>query len=216
MRTIKQFDKDGGTLAAIELDEASLEFARGDQAVHDVIVAQQAAKRAGTASTLSKGNVAGSGRKPWRQKGTGRARAGYRQSPVWRGGGVAFGPHPRQYQKKINRKVAGLALRRAFALRVQQDAVRVIEDFAPDAPKTAWLAGLLKRLGIDRSCLILSQPVDPMLIRMARNIPSVALSSADMVDVTAMMRFRSILMTRAAYEALQTRLARPAVTEQEA
>ena len=106
MSTIKLFTPAGEPAGDMTVDDVRLVLDKGGQAVKDTVVATMNARRAGTASTLSKGEVAGSNKKPWRQKGTGRARAGLRQSPVWRGGGVAFGPHPRSYEMKLNRKVA--------------------------------------------------------------------------------------------------------------
>lgn len=216
MHTIKTYDSAGAVQLETTVAAGLLETERGDQAVHDVIVAQQAARRGATSSTKSKGEVNGSGRKPWRQKGTGRARAGYRQSPVWRGGGVAFGPKPRLFEKKVNRKVSGLAFRRAFTLRLAENAVSVIEAFAPESPKTRWLAALLKQLGIDRSCLILTAADDPVLLRVSRNLPWVALETADRVDVESLMRYRTILLDQAAFEAIQKRLAGATQMETEA
>jgi large subunit ribosomal protein L4 len=115
MSKLTIYNMQGAAVGDMDVDAGLLVLKKGTQAVHDVIVNGLARGRAGTASTLAKGEVAGSNKKPWRQKGTGRARAGYRQSPVWRGGGVAFGPHPRRYGGKVNRKVAKLAFQRAFS-----------------------------------------------------------------------------------------------------
>ena len=113
-------NKDGKDIGNYDVPENLLEYDKGDHAVHEVVVAYQAHQRAGTASTLSKSNVAGSGKKPWKQKGLGRARAGYRQSPIWRGGAVAHGPHPRSYKKKISKKILKLAFRRVFSEKISQ------------------------------------------------------------------------------------------------
>src|SRR5512137_1096628 len=124
MSKLAVYDMKGGSVGEAEFPEALLVGRKGEQAVHDAVVAYRAGLRSGTASTLRKGEVAGSGKTPWRQKGTGRARAGYRQSPVWRGGSVAFGPHPRSYAQNLPRKVARLAFQAAFSARVAAGEVK--------------------------------------------------------------------------------------------
>src|SRR5438067_9417431 len=111
-----------------------IEDGKGTQAVHDVVVALRASRRSGTASVKTKATVSGSGSKPWRQKGTGRARAGYRSSPVWSGGGVVFGPHPRDYSKKVSKSVKKLALRKALSERIKAGDVLVVNEFAVKEP----------------------------------------------------------------------------------
>src|SRR3954470_8597321 len=122
---------------------ALVEDGRGTQAVHDVVVAYMAAQRSGTACTKTMGEVAGSGKKPWRQKGTGRARAGSFASPLWRGGGVVFGPKPRDFSKKVTKKTKQLALRKALTERINAGEITVIEDIKLDSPKTKGFLGLL-------------------------------------------------------------------------
>ena len=113
----------GDSVGDYEVADSLLVLDRGDQAVHEAVVAYNAHQRAGTASTKSKANVAGTGAKPWKQKGLGRARAGYKQSPIWRGGAVAHGPHPRKYKKKLSKKVTKLAFQRAFSAKVDQGEI---------------------------------------------------------------------------------------------
>src|SRR5216117_3863608 len=122
--------------AAKEAKIDLIEDGRGTQAVHDAVVAMRAARRSGTASTKTKATVNLSGAKPWRQKGTGRARAGYKSSPVWTGGGVVFGPHPRDYSKKVPKQVKRLALRKALSSRIQAGDVLITEAFTVKEPKT--------------------------------------------------------------------------------
>src|SRR5262252_4761634 len=122
--------------AAKEAKIDIIEDGRGSQAVHDVVVAMRAARRSGSASTKTKATVDMLGAKPWRQKGTGRARAGYKSSPVWVGGGVVFGPHPRDYSKKISKKTKRVALRKALSARILAGDVLIVPDFAVGAPKT--------------------------------------------------------------------------------
>src|SRR5436190_4896765 len=135
--------KDSGEL---EVKFALVEDGRGTQAVHDVVVAYNAARRMGTACTKNAGEVAGTNRKPWRQKGTGRARAGSFQSPLWRGGGVVFGPRPRDFGKKISKATKQLALRKALSERLKAGDVIVVEDIRLSSPKTKEFVALLGAL----------------------------------------------------------------------
>src|SRR5512143_282079 len=140
--TIKDINgKDQGEL---EVKFPLVEDGRGTQAVHDTVVAYQAAQRMGTACTKTMGEVAGTGKKPWRQKGTGRARAGSFQSPLWRGGGVVFGPKPRDFGKKVNAKVKALALHKALSERLKAGDVVVVNEIKLSAPKTKEMAAVLK------------------------------------------------------------------------
>jgi len=208
MSTIKLFSPAGDPTGDVKVDDAQLVLDKGAQAVKDTVVATLNARRAGTASTLSKGEVAGSNKKPWRQKGTGRARAGLRQSPVWRGGSVAFGPHPRSYAKKINHKVAQLAFRHALSSKIQEGHVVAIERFEVEAAKTKALAALLKKMGGTRGgCLLVVAENDANLVRAARNIPKVAVVRAAEVGVYELVRYRTVLATRAGLDALTARLA---------
>ncbi|MBR4603415.1 MAG: 50S ribosomal protein L4, partial [Kiritimatiellae bacterium] len=125
MATVKTYTSAGAAAADIAVDDAALTLDKGAQAVKDAVTAYRNSLRAGTASTLSKGEVNGSNKKPWKQKGTGNARAGFRQSPVWRGGGVAHGPHPRCYVQKINKKVVRLAFARAVSDKIAEGRVLV-------------------------------------------------------------------------------------------
>ena len=207
MSTIKLFSPAGEPAGDVTVDEARLVLDKGGQAVKDTVVATLNARRAGTASTLSKGEVAGSNKKPWKQKGTGRARAGLRQSPVWRGGAVAFGPRPRSYATKINHKVAQLAFRHALSAKIRDGGVVAIERFDLPTAKTKALAGLLAKIGATRSCLLVVAENDASLVRAARNIPKVAVVRATEVGVYELVRHRTILATRAGLDALTARLA---------
>src|SRR5437773_3635194 len=137
----------------VEVKFPVVEGGRGTQAVHDVIVAYQANQRMGTACTKNVGEVAGTNKKPWRQKGTGRARAGSFQSPLWRGGGVVFGPKPRDFGKKVGRKTKQLALRKALTERLNAGDVLVVDDFKVESPKTKSFVEVLKRFELDGTAL---------------------------------------------------------------
>ncbi|MBN1557982.1 MAG: 50S ribosomal protein L4 [Lentisphaerae bacterium] len=196
----------GEAAGAVELADGLLVRDKGGQAVHEAVTATRAAGRAGTASTLSKGEVAGSNRKPWRQKGTGRARAGYRQSPLWRGGAVVFGPRPRDYRKKINRKVARLAFRRALSDRLAEGGVKVVEAFDLPEARTRHFAALMKALGVTAPALFVSETVGPELARAARNVPGVALARAADVGVYELVRYPLIVADRSGLAVLEGRL----------
>lgn len=206
MSTIKAYSMAGEESGAVELGDGLLARDKGSQAVHDAVVAHLAARRAGTASTLSKGEVAGSGRKPWRQKGTGRARAGYRQSPVWRGGAVAFGPKPRDYSVKVNKRVARLAFRRAFTEKVDAGAVRVLDELAIGEGRTRLFAQMMKSLGVTPPALFVVDEMDPQVARASRNIPRTAVVRARDVSVYQLLRHAQIVVTRSGLEVLKARL----------
>ena len=179
---------------------------KGDQAVHEAVVAYLAHQRAGTASTKSKSNVAGTGAKPWKQKGLGRARAGYKQSPIWRGGAVAHGPHPRKYTKKVSKKVLKLAFQRAFSAKVDQGEMTVIESLELSAPKTKVFAEILTNLGLDRGALFITETADKDVVQASRNIPKVEIVTADLVNTYQLLRYKNVIVTKAAMEALEKRL----------
>lgn len=206
MATIKMYGRDGRDSGEVEVADDMLILDRGEQAVRDAIVARNASLRAGTASTLRKGEVAGSNKKPWKQKGTGRARAGYRQSPVWRGGGVAFGPHPRDFSIKVNKKVVRLAFRRALSERIAAGAVKLVEDLSLAAPKTKELRGVLEALGAP-SALIVVPAWDDNLLLSARNLQGVEVTTVRNCSVYQVLRYPAIVMTRAAWEELKPRFA---------
>src|SRR5215510_2085153 len=147
-------DSKGNDTGELEIKFPVIEDAKGNQAVHDAVVAFQAAQRMGTACTKNVGEVAGTNKKPWRQKGTGRARAGSFQSPLWRGGGVVFGPKPRDFGKKVSRSTRQLALRKALTERLNAGDVVVVDDLKLGSPKTKEFVALLKRFELDRTTLV--------------------------------------------------------------
>ena len=206
MSKLDVVDMKGMPVGQVDLADALLVVNRGQQAVHDVIVAYQAGLRAGTASTLTKGDVAGSGKKPWKQKGTGRARAGCRRSPVWRGGGVAFGPKPRNYAQRIPRKVSQLAFRRAFAEKVAAGEVLILQDLKLDSHKTREMVQLLKLLKIGGAVLIVVDQMVEKTVKSARNLPQVEVVLASGVNTYQLIRYPSVIMTQAALGVVQSRL----------
>lgn len=212
MSKIDLYTAKGEAAGAVDFADDLLLLDRGDQAVKDVVVATLNARRAGTASTLAKGEVAGSNKKPWKQKGTGRARAGLRQSPVWRGGGVAMGPKPRDYGVKINRKVARLAFRHALSGHISAGRVVVVEAFDVPDGKTRTMAALLKRLGGNEGrVLLVTARRTAEVERSARNLPKVEIATADNLDVYSLLASRLVVATREALDVLAARMQKPEV-----
>src|SRR2546425_5449915 len=169
-------DIQGNSQGELEVKFPLIEDGKGTQAVHDVVVAHQAGQRMGTACTKNVGEVAGTNKKPWRQKGTGRARAGSFQSPLWRGGGVVFGPKPRDFSKKVSRKTRQLALRKALSERLRAGDVVVLEDLKLDSPKTKGFLGVLSALELKGTTLIVGQGTDTNLTLASRNVPNISLA----------------------------------------
>lgn len=205
MSTLKIYDQKGSAVGEFDLPDALLVLDRGGQAVQDAVVAHMAAARSGNASTLLKGEVAGSNKKPWKQKGTGRARAGYRQSPVWRGGGIVFGPRPREYDLKLNRKVSQLAFRRAFSEKVKAGEVCVVESVSVEA-KTRSIVKMLDGMKLKKGVLILVDRVDEVLDRAARNVERVEVARARDVSVYQLLKYPAVIVSRAAMEVIRARL----------
>ena len=187
-------------------DKAALTLDRGAQAVKDVVTAIRNSRRAGTASTKAKGEVAGSNKKPWKQKGTGNARAGFRQSPVWRGGGVAHGPRPRSFERKVNKKVVALAFARALSDRLVAGDVIVVDKFEFEAPKTRLMAKFLKELGVDRTAVIVQKDVDETVFLTMRNLPGIDYSTAGALDVYTVLANRRIVCDKDGFDALMARI----------
>jgi large subunit ribosomal protein L4 len=196
----------GNAVGTVEVPASLRDTTRGGQVVRDAIVAYRANQRLGTASTKTKGEVAGNGQKPWRQKGTGNARAGYRQSPIWRGGGVVFGPKPRSFNKDLNRKMLRLALAKVMADRFAEEAVTVIEtiDFAEAKTKAfvQWLGGLKLAKGV---LLIVDEPSRSLLLA-SRNVPGVEVARASHVNVYQIARYPRLIVSRRALDILQARV----------
>ena len=201
-------DIKGQKQGELEVKFPMVEGGKGTQAVHDTVVAYRAAQRMGTASTKTMGEVAGTGKKPWRQKGTGRARAGSFQSPLWRGGGVVFGPKPRDFAKKVSRQTKQLALRKALSERLAAGDVVVVDDLKLDSAKTKSFVQVLSALELKGSALIVSQVSDKNLMMASRNVPHVALTTSDLLNTYDVLRPDKLVFTRGAFEKLEARLAK--------
>ena len=173
--------------------------------IHQVVTACMAGARAGTVQQKSRAQVSGGGIKPWRQKGTGRARAGTSRSPIWVGGGATFAARPRDYTQKINRKMYRAAMRSILSELVRQERLVAIDTFGVDAPKTKQLAGKLAELGLE-NVLIVTDAADDNLYLAARNLPRVAVCDAASADPVSLVGFDKVLMTRGAVEKIEERL----------
>lgn len=199
-------DTTGKNQGELEVKFSLIENGKGTQAVHDVVVAHQAAKRMGTASTKTMGEVTGSGKKPWRQKGTGRARAGSFRSPLWRGGGVVFGPKPRDFAKKVSRKTKQLALRKALSERLKAGDVVVVDDLKLESPRTKDFVKVLAALELKGSALIVAHGADRNLALASRNLPRVALTTSELLNTTDVLRPDKLVFTKGAFEKVEQRL----------
>jgi large subunit ribosomal protein L4 len=195
--------KDQGEL---EVKFALVEDGKGTQAVHDAVTAYRAGQRSGTASTKNAGEVAGTNKKPWRQKGTGRARAGSFQSPLWVGGGVTFGPRPRDFAKKISKKTRSLALRKALSERLKAGDVVVVDDLKLESHKTKDFIGVISALELKGTTLVISSGIDKNLTLASRNLEKVALATSDSLNTYDVLRPDKLLFTKSAFEKVSDRL----------
>jgi large subunit ribosomal protein L4 len=202
--TIK--DIKGNNQGELEVKFPLVEGGKGTQAVHDAVVAYQAAQRMGTACTKNVGEVAGTNKKPWRQKGTGRARAGSFQSPLWRGGGVVFGPKPRDFGKKVSRNTRQLALRKALSERLRAGDVVLVDDLKLGSPKTKDFLGVLSALELKGTALIVAQAADKNLTLASRNVANVTLTTSDTLNTYDVLRPAKLVFTRGAFEQVEARL----------
>jgi large subunit ribosomal protein L4 len=196
---------EGKKQGELEVKFLLIEDGKGTQAVHDVVVAHQAAQRMGTACTKNVGEVSGSNKKPWKQKGTGRARAGSHQSPLWVGGGVVFGPKPRDFTKKVSKSTRTLALRKVLSERLKAGDVVVVDDLKLASLKTKDFAGVMSTLELKGTTLIIA-PADKNLTLAARNIENVLLANSDSLNTYDVLRPDKLLFTRGAFEQVEARL----------
>lgn len=206
MSALTVINQDGKSVGKVDFPDELLSPKRGQQALMQAVVTIRANQRSGTHSTKTKGEVAGSGKKPWRQKGTGRARAGYKQSPIWRGGGVVFGPKPRSYAKDITRKTAKLALRRALTDKITAEQVTVVERFELGGPKTKAFVAVLKGLKVDTRVLLVLDQIQPDVAKASRNVPGVEVVTAANLNSLQMLRYPRIIFSKPGLQQLQARL----------
>ncbi len=198
MPKVKMFDQTGKKLKDVNLADEVFGIEPNKSVLFDAIIMQRASLRQGTHKVKNRSEVRGGGRKPWRQKGTGNARQGTIRAAQWTGGGVVFGPTPRSYKYKLNKKVRKLALRSALSLKVQNDALTLLDNISFEAPKTKDAVSVLANLKIDGKSLIVSKEYDDVIARSFRNIPKVHYISADQVSVLDLTNYTNVLITEEA------------------
>ena len=197
----------GKAAGELEVKFAMIENGRGTQAVHDTVTAYRAAQRSGTAKAKNAGEVSGTNKKPWKQKGTGRARAGSFQSPVWVGGGVTFGPRPRDFTKKISKNTKALALRKALTERLKMGDVVIVDDLKLASAKTKDFVKVIDTLELTGTTLIVScGAANANLTRAARNICGVTLTTGDSLNTYDVLRPDKLLFTKSGFELVEARL----------
>lgn len=198
MATIDIKDAKGKKVGSADLSESVFGIEPNTFAMHQVVRSQMAARRAGTHQTKTRGQVSGGGQKPWRQKGTGRARQGTIRAPHWAGGGVVFGPHPRSYAFKVPNKVVKLAMRSALSAKVTEGVVNVVDEFKFDSPSSKAAAEILKSLGIDRRVTVVVANDDVNALLSFRNLPKVRVITASEANTYDLIDNSAVLFTQPA------------------
>jgi large subunit ribosomal protein L4 len=189
-------DVQGSQVGELELAEAVFGIIPNKAVLHDAVVMQQASQRRGTHNVKNRSEVRGGGKKPWKQKGTGRARAGSIRSPIWVGGGTVFGPTPRSYAFKLPKKVRRLAIKSALSSKVIDNGIVVLDALTLTAPKTKEMVQILKNLGAEKKALVVTNGLEEQSVRAARNIPGVKLIVAEGVNVLDVLNHDKLIMTR--------------------
>lgn len=200
MPKVTLFKQDGSNAGEVELNETVFGIEPNEHVLHEVVVMQRASTRQGTHAVKNRSAVRGGGRKPWRQKGTGRARQGSTRSPQWVGGGVVFGPTPRSYSYKLPRKVRRLALKSALASKVKEDNIFVLDSLALDAPKTKEIVQLLDVLKVDDKALIVTADKDETIARSVNNLQTAKVLTVEELNVLDLLAYDKLVITKEAAE----------------
>ena len=196
------YNMEGKELGKFELNDAVFGIEPNKTAIHTVVVSYLANQRQGTQSTKTRTEVAGGGIKPWRQKGTGRARQGSIRSPQWTGGGVVFAPKPRSYRTSVNKKVKKLALKSALSAKVQDEEIFVIDNISVEEIKTKKIVGMLSGLNVEKKALIVLPENDEKIYKSARNIPGVAVAFVGTLNVYDLLKYNTLIIAKDAAEKL--------------
>ncbi|MBT2683714.1 50S ribosomal protein L4 [Bacillus sp. ISL-37] len=207
MPKVALFNQAGSQVGEIELNDSVFGIEPNNHVMFEAVVMQRASLRQGTHKTKIRSEVAGGGRKPWKQKGTGRARQGSIRSPQWRGGGTVFGPVPRSYSYKLPKKVRRLAIKSALSSKVQSENILVLESLAFEAPKTKEFKNVLSGLSVNKKALIVTAGLEENVALSARNIPGVTVVTADGINVLDVLNHDKLIMTKAAVEKVEEVLA---------
>lgn len=203
MLKVAVYNQDGANVNEIELNEAVFGIEPNNQTMFDMVLLQRASIRQGTHDTKGRSEVSGGGKKPWRQNGTGRARQGSIRAPQWRGGGTVFGPTPRKYGFKLNKKVARLALRSALSSKVQDNEFKVLDNIAFDAPKTKAMVKVLANLNAEGKTLLVVDEINDNVMLSARNIPNLMLLDATGINVYDILNSNNLILTEAAVRKIE-------------
>lgn len=206
MPKVTLYKQDGTENGQIELNDAIFGIEPNESVVFDAVIMQRASMRQGTHAVKNRSQVRGGGRKPWRQKGTGRARQGSIRSPQWVGGGVVFGPTPRSYAYKLPKKVRRLAIRSALSMKAAEDQIKVIEGLSFEAPKTKAFKDILTNLNLGKTLVVLEGDNDNAYLS-ARNLPNVKVIDEHNVNVLDVVNYDTILITKQALETVEEALA---------
>jgi large subunit ribosomal protein L4 len=207
MPKVALLNQAGSQVGEIELNDTVFGIEPNKNVMVEAVLMQRASLRQGTHKTKIRSEVAGGGRKPWKQKGTGRARQGSIRSPQWRGGGTVFGPVPRSYSYKLPKKVRRLAIKSALSSKVQESNILVLESLAFDAPKTKDFTNVLKGLSVNSKALIVTANLEENVALSARNIPGITVVAADGINVLDVLNHDKLIMTKAAVEKVEEVLA---------
>ncbi|MDO7908349.1 50S ribosomal protein L4 [Paenibacillus sp. JX-17] len=207
MPKVALYNVSGSQVGEIELNDTVFGIQPHVHAMHEAVLLQQAAVRQGTHKVKGRSEVRGGGRKPWKQKGTGRARQGSIRSPQWKGGGVVFGPTPRSYSFKLPKKVRRLAIRSALSSKVVDNEIIVLDALSLATPKTKEFAAILNNLKVDRKVLIVTPSYDDNVALSARNIPGVKFVAADGINVLDVLGHDKLIITKEAVQKVEEVLA---------
>ena len=207
MPKVSLFNQSGSQVGEIELNDSVFGIEPNQHVLFEAIVMQRASLRQGTHKVKVRSEVRGGGRKPWRQKGTGRARQGSIRSPQWRGGGTVFGPTPRSYAYKLPKKVRRLAIKSALSSKVLDENMLVLDILAFDSPKTKDFKTVLSGLSVDKKALIVTADLDENVALSARNIPGITVVTASGINVLDVVNHEKLIMTKAAVEKVEEVLA---------
>ena len=207
MANVTLYKQDGSENGTVDLNDAIWAIEPNENVVFDAVIMQRASLRQGTSKVKNRHEVSGGGRKPWRQKGTGRARQGSIRSPQWRGGGIVFGPHPRSYSYTINKKVRRLAIKSVLSQKVLDKALVVVDSFAFDAPKTKAFAASLAALNVNEKALVVLEDGNDNAALAARNLPNVKVVAADGINVLDVVNYNKLILTQSALQKIEEALA---------
>lgn len=196
MPKVALYDMSGAQIGELELNDSVFGIEPNQAVMYDFVKMQLANKRVGTSSTKTRAEVKGSGKKPWRQKGTGRARVGSRRNPVWTGGGIVFGPKPRDFSYRLPRKVRKLAMKSALSSKVLENNLIVVDQLSFDEPRTKQMVATLQALNSGKKTLVITADGDANITKSARNIPGVKPLRVDYINVYDLLKYDTLLITK--------------------